>query len=187
METTDVVLRRNGAAGQHDLLGEAIETIADLYTTSSAAVERLREQLAEETADKSRLERGLRALAPEHPALPEPKASKPKAKAKSARKDYPDRMLPDALDAVWAWVREQDPSKRFTQVDAGAAVTVNRSAVAKALGILRSAEAVRLVGQEPIPGGTTSAFRLLDLYNGDEAAAVNRREYRGPGKRKAAA
>lgn len=168
-----------------DVLAGAIDSIAEAYEGIHARVEEKQSELTTLKEEQGRLARALRALAPDHPVLPEPAGKTKRGPGRPPKQggDTYERVQPDSLDAVWAWVSEQG-NESFTQADAGLALDgrVSRPSVSKSLALLRSGEAIRFMGRTAIRGGKSDTFRLLDLEAGERTCATNRAEYKGPGK-----
>lgn len=167
------------------------EDLANEYVNAAEREKVAAGLLAHAREDRTALERALRALAPDHDALPPKPEARQRAKptkVKAGGEAYPDSQHPDRLEAVWTWARQQ--TEPFTQAEACVALRergVGRSAVEKALPILRNAEALRFMGKVPMRGGKTDRYALLDDEAGYRVCEVNRERYRGPGLRKASA
>lgn len=148
-----------------DTLAGAIESIAATYQRIGSRVDELGGQLALARQEQAQLGKALRALAPEHPALPV--ARGPKGKAKAAAKDnYTWAPTLERQAAAWAWIRGRG-DEPFALRDLAEAVAddMGPDTARRCLIELRKAEAVRLAGKAGRGGATV--YRLLDVEAGD--------------------
>jgi hypothetical protein len=173
---------RNGGADTP--LAYAIDAIAAEYEKADTRLAELDQQLHTAKDEQARLGRALKALAPEHPALPVPASKGPGRPRKHVKPEEQRevRIVPEKFRTVWDWIQEQG-EEEFTRAQAVKSLHdwVSHETVRRGLVILRKAEAIRLVGTRKVGRGIPSeAFRLLDVEAGNRAEEENAARFRGP-------
>jgi hypothetical protein len=169
----------NGAEGGQGL-DAAAKYVADALGQVHARKEELAGALELVRQEERRLATALRALAPDHPLVGAVPGPKPKGKGGGSAYQ---RIHPDALDRLAAWIRERG-DEAFSTADVHADLHgPNSDHWRRGLYWLREHQVIRAAGKKKRADGKgqpAQTYRVMDLDRLDQVLAENRQNYSGP-------